>query len=343
MGKFNAAQYHFLISRTDSIGDVVLTLPMTAWLKNQFPNCRISFLCRAYTAPIVRNYSCIDTVLELDDFASKAENDKIQFIKKFQFDCIIHVFPNKAIARLTKKAAIPIRIGTSHRTFHWFTCTEKPSFTRKNSLLHEAQLNFELLRPLGLKRIPSWEEINELTRYFNVKETKLPANLSAKLSEQLICLHPKSQGSAKEWPMSNYISLAKMLVEKNFVVCFTGTEKEGILFREQLPNHERIIDTTGQLTIEQLFWLINISKGLVACSTGPLHIAGLLNKKTVGLFSPKKPIHPGRWKPLGNHSITLVFDETCEACHAKKPCDCIEKITPENVFSALVATNELHH
>jgi ADP-heptose:LPS heptosyltransferase len=86
--------------------------------------------------------------------------------------------------------------------------------------------------------------------------------------------------------------------------------------------------------------LITISEGLVACSTGPLHIAGLLNKKAVGLFSPKKPIRPGRWRPLGNKSTTLVYDENCVTCQANKPCNCIEQITPETVLAVICKENE---
>jgi ADP-heptose:LPS heptosyltransferase len=168
----------------------------------------------------------------------------------------------------------------------------------------------------------------------------LPERLIPFTTEQIICLHPKSQGSAKEWPMSNYIALANMLLENNKVVCFTGTANEGQLFRDQIPKHERCFDTTGQLSIDQLCWLITISEGLVACSTGPLHIAGLLNKKAVGLFSPKKPIHPGRWRPLGNKSTTLVYDENCVTCQANKPCNCIEQITPETVLAVICKENE---
>lgn len=340
MGKVDWSEKHFLISRTDSIGDVVLTLPITAWLKKQFPNCRITFLCRAYTAPIVGKYKAIDQVLILDEFISKSEKEQIALFKNRAFDCIIHVFPNKAIARLAKKARIPYRIGTSHRTFHWLTCNIRPNFTRKKSPLHEAQLNFELVRPLGLTSIPTWEEINEATQAFVVEQTPLPEQLVPFTTEQIICLHPKSQGSAKEWPMSNYIALAKLLLENNKVVCFTGTANEGQLFHDQIPKHERCIDTTGQLSIDQLCWLISISDGLVACSTGPLHIAGLLNKKAIGLFSPKKPIHPGRWKPVGKQSIPLVYQEDCAACKANEPCNCIENISPETVFAALFPSNE---
>ena len=33
-----------ILSRTDSIGDVVLTLPMAAALKQSFPGCTVVFL-----------------------------------------------------------------------------------------------------------------------------------------------------------------------------------------------------------------------------------------------------------------------------------------------------------
>ncbi|RYG01290.1 MAG: glycosyl transferase family 9, partial [Chitinophagaceae bacterium] len=40
---------NIIISRTDSIGDVVLTLPMAKIIKQQFPDCRIAFLGKEYT------------------------------------------------------------------------------------------------------------------------------------------------------------------------------------------------------------------------------------------------------------------------------------------------------
>jgi ADP-heptose:LPS heptosyltransferase len=33
-----------IISRTDSIGDVILTLPLCVWLKKQFPQTELIFL-----------------------------------------------------------------------------------------------------------------------------------------------------------------------------------------------------------------------------------------------------------------------------------------------------------
>ena len=53
-----------LISRTDSIGDVVLTLPCCVWIKRQFPDCKLLFLGNTYTKPILGCLPEIDEVLD---------------------------------------------------------------------------------------------------------------------------------------------------------------------------------------------------------------------------------------------------------------------------------------
>jgi heptosyltransferase-3 len=326
-----------IISRTDSIGDVMLTLPLCVWLRNQFKDAKLIFLGKNYTKQVVDCFEPIDQFVDWNEIENKPVAESIEFISSFQADAIIHVFPNKEIASLAKKAKIPVRIGTSHRGFHLFTCTHRLNFTRKKSELHEAQLNFHLLKPFGLENIPSIDDVIEMTDAFKHVNTSLPSEIEQTLSnsEKSIILHPKSQGSAVEWPMESYVGLATHLVERGYTVFFTGTESEGHLFRSQLPKHPFISDVTGKLTLAQLISFISRVKNLVACSTGPLHIAGFCGIRTIGLFSPKKPIHPGRWKPLGKNVVTLVYDANCMNCSKGKPCNCIQNISVERVFNEI--------
>lgn len=326
-----------LISRTDSIGDVVLTLPICVWIKTNFPSAKIIFLGSTYTVPIISCLPLIDKVLDWKELEKLTKKECINSLQKEAIDICIHVFPKKEIATRIKQAKIPLRIGTSHRLFHWFTCNSLPNFTRKNSTLHEAQLNFELLKPIGLQKLPLFEELTDYMTYFTAPNIALPTAIenALKLATKTVILHPKSQGSALEWGINNYIELAKNLITQNITVIFTGTEKEGALFKEQIPTHPLCIDSTGKLTLEQLIVLISKANALVACSTGPLHIAGVLGKKAIGLFSPRKPIHAGRWKPLGKNSTTLVYNEKCEKCASQKTCNCIEQISIFQVLKAL--------
>lgn len=323
-----------IISRTDSIGDVMLTLPMCAWLKSKYPSVTIIFLGKGYTRPIVESYSLVDHYEDWNDYESLPVSEQTEKLRKLQADAIIHVFPNKSIAKVAKKAKISVRVGTSHRLYHNWTCNKRPSFTRKNSELHESQLNHELLRPFGLSQIPLLEEIIETTRFFELPKVDLP-NAFSTLSDMTI-LHPKSQGSAKEWPIEKFYTLALKLANQGKTVVFTGTKREGELFRDNLPKHDKIIDSTGLLTLGQLIVLIGKAKNLVACSTGPLHISGYVGTNTVGLYSPKRPIHPGRWKALGHHVSILVNDENCHSCAERQDCYCIENISVEKVEAKLV-------
>lgn len=323
-----------IISRTDSIGDVMLTLPICAWLKNKYPSVEILFLGKGYTKAIVEAYSKVDQFIDWNDYLNIPKAVKIQKFRALAADAIIHVFPNKDIASLAKKAKVPVRIGTSHRAYHLLTCTHRLNFTRKKSDKHESQLNHELLRPFGLNNLPSLSDVIKTTSFFKVPDCDLPQSLSG-MSDATI-LHPKSQGSAKEWPLKNYINLAESLANKGEKVLFTGTDNEGEQFRSLIPIHENIIDTTGQLSLEQLMVLISKSKNLVACSTGPLHIAGYYGINTVGLYSPKRPIHPGRWAALGANVNVVVLDENCLDCEDGKDCNCVLDIPVNTVMEKLM-------
>jgi heptosyltransferase-3 len=142
-----------IISRTDSIGDVMLTLPICAWLKEQSPDVKIIFLGKGYTKSIVEAYDLVDQFEDWNDYINVPKTNKIQSFRKLNADVIIHVFPDKEIASLAKKARVGIRIGTSHKAYHLLTCSHRVNFTRRKSNFHEAQLNHELLRPLHFTKL----------------------------------------------------------------------------------------------------------------------------------------------------------------------------------------------
>jgi len=321
-----------LISRTDSIGDVMLTLPICAWLREKYPHAELIYLGKTYTKPVVRCFSCIDQFLDWDELNKRSSAEQVTFLKDLNIDVVIHVFPSKPIAKLTQLAGIPIRIGTAHRVFHWFTCTHRLRFTRKKSPLHESQLNFELLKPLGCDQIPVLEHILKYLDFFSTSHLQ-DERKKYITTKPYIILHPKSQGSAVEWPIQSYFKLALTLVEKGYHVYFCGTQKEGDLFRDILPKHACIHDVTGRMTLDEYIGVIRDAAGLVACSTGPLHIAAFTGIKTVGLYSPKRPIHPGRWAALGQQVSILVHDPACPTCAQGKSCFCIQKIAVQKVSS----------
>lgn len=320
-----------LISRTDSIGDVVLTLPVAGMLKKLFPDVAIIFLSRNYTREVVELSGNIDEWVSWDN-VSALPNDalKIDLIKKIKADTIIHVFPNAEIARLSKKAGIKQRIGVSGRLYHYFFCNKIVPLSRRHSSFHEAELNLQLLAPFVLKsQLPGLSDLNEL---FGLNPDKLYKNDLIDKSKFNLILHPKSKGSAREWPLENYSELIRLLPADQFKIFVTGTAEEGEFIRPFLDqNKNRLTDLTGKFTLKQLISFINSADAMVAASTGPLHLAAILGKLAIGIYPPIRPMHPGRWAPIGKNAHFAVADKNCSQCRKNGKCQCMELVNAEQV------------
>jgi ADP-heptose:LPS heptosyltransferase len=315
-----------IISRTDSIGDVVLTLPMAGIIKQQLPNCKIIFLGRNYTKDVITLSEYVDEFVSYDDVLKLSISEQISIFKKLNATHIIHVFPVKEIAHLAKNSGIKNRIGTTNRLWHWFTCNIKISLSRKNSDLHEAQLNTKLLASFVVTKEFSEAELATLYGFTKIPVLeKIYADLIDK-NKTAIIMHPKSKGSAREWGLDNFSNLITQLDKTKYQIFISGTVQEGELLRDLLSKHPEATNLTGKLSLQQFIAFINECDVLIAASTGPLHIASALGKKAIGLFAPMKPIHPGRWKPIGKQANYLVLNKDCNDCRKTMNCHCIREI-----------------
>jgi ADP-heptose:LPS heptosyltransferase len=208
--------------------------------------------------------------------------------------------------------------------------------SRRHSSLHEAQLNLKLLVPLGAKRTFSFEEISNL--YGLTRIPHLPDRLSDLLDPDRfnLILHPGSKGSAREWGLDNFARLIHMLPAEKYKIFITGTQQEaenmGSEFFAVQPSP---VNLCGQLSLNELIGFIANTDGMVAASTGPLHIAAATGRTVIGIYPPIKPMHPGRWAPIGPCAYPLSANHSCNRCRKGGTCTCMQEITPEMVRQKL--------
>ena len=115
----------------------------------------------------------------------------------------------------------------------------------------------------------------------------------------------------------------------------SGTKEDGLLLVDFIKENPSVIDLTGKLDLNEFVSFIQLCDVLVAASTGPLHIAAALGKKAIGLFAPMRPIHPGRWAPIGKNAHYLVIDKNCNDCKKGGRCACIEAIEVQKVVNLI--------
>jgi len=311
-----------LICRTDNIGDVVLTLPLAGYLKQHFPGVKVDMLCRAYAAPVVKCCRFVDRTLSLEEL------DIDRLFQHEQYDTVIFAFPHRALSWAARRAKVPNRVGSSHRLVHWLTCNRLAHFSRVRSRRHEAQLNFELLKPLGIDHIPALHDIAALYG--------LQAPRSAEVAELLrgaafnLVLHPKSNGNGREWPLERYTELAaKLAGDPGIAIWVTGSRAEGELLARDAPAllaQPNVRNLCGRVDLHGLVALIGMADGLIASGTGPLHVSAALGRNTLGLFPPVQPIDITRWGALGTNAMSLSGERQCDSCTGAQHCVCMAAI-----------------
>lgn len=324
-----------IVSRTDSIGDVILTLPLCGLIKKHFPETRIVFLAKPYTMPVVRNCEHVDQTLDAEALSKLSLAEQINQLRATGADTIIHVFPVQQLARLAKQAGIKHRIGASGRWYHYLFVKHLVSMSRRRSDLHEAQLNIKLLMPLG---IIDFLPLQKIWPLYGFKPAALSDNMFLKWlrpDKVNLILHPKSKGSAREWPLERFAQLARLLPPDKFRIFVGGTAEEGQMMKTLFEQNPSLINLTGQLNLVQYIQFIAKADALVAASTGPLHIAAALGRIAIGLYPAVRPIHPGRWKPIGPLAVALSLKESCNECKKSATCACLTNMEAHTVVNQL--------
>lgn len=331
---------HIILSRTDNIGDVILTLPMAVVIKKAMPDCKISMLARDYVKDILLSKPEIDDFISWDELQQGDENHAIQQLA--QADTIIHVFPNRKIAHLAKKAKIKTRIGSMRKLYHLITCNRWSTFSRSNSDLHEAQLNLKILKTIGLPSDYSLEQIRSMVA---IKAQPLSQAVESLLSNTKfnLILHPLSNGNGREWPLSYFKQLVDALPKERFQIIITGTQTE----QERLAHagllNEDTVDAVGHLNLSEFISLLANSDGVVIGSTGPLHISSALGTHTLGLFPPDPSAGPHRWAGIGIHTenITCAIQGFCQnKCH-NTDCACMRAIEVAQVKKRILTWEKM--
>jgi ADP-heptose:LPS heptosyltransferase len=324
-----------LVSRTDRIGDTVLTLPLCGMLKAHFPGVEITYLGRAYTRPVLEASPNVDHVLEWD--ALVASGDPAAGLRAAGCDLVLHIWPREDIARAARDAGVARRIGTMRRWFHWKYCNELVWVRRHGSPRHEAQLNTLVARRLlGLDDVPSLATL--------VKNTALVAPPATAATNALVrrdrftlVMHPLSGGSAARWPLEHFATLAQLLPAERFHIVVTGTTAE----RETLAPWfaaapDNVTDGTG-LSTGELLALLAASDGMIACPTGPLHLSAALGTRTLGLYPfADTAWEVTRWQPIGPRAEYITPEVPCPDCNRLRGnCTCLIKLSPQRVAAVI--------
>ncbi|HTA76123.1 MAG TPA: glycosyltransferase family 9 protein [bacterium] len=333
---------HILVSRTDKIGDLILSLPVFQSLRKAFPNARITALVSAYAKEVVQGHPAIDSV-ELYD-PREGVGPTLERFKQLNPDVFIALYPRPKLALAARLAKIPIRIGTA---FRWYSFLFNPrvNMRRRFGDRHEVEYNLHLLSPLGVTSFASKLEW-PVTPAEKESAVELLQSRGIAPGTHYVVVHPGHKGSALNWSIYHYSEIiARLCQEKDLRVVVTGgLDETGLI--AQLTSllgfytlENKPVYFIGECTLKQLAAVYQGADCFLSGSTGTMHIAAAVGTPTVALFCPIPETTPVRWGPWGNEAVVLMpRNLKCPDCR-KGYCskhDPMDDISEDDVFMAII-------
>jgi heptosyltransferase-2 len=340
--------HSILIIAPNWIGDAVMTQPLLAALKEQYPDSQIDVLASTWVAPIYRACSEVNQVIE-----AMFEHKQLQWglrtqlakqiaAKKYQ---ACFVLPNSFKSALIPWLAnIPFRIGyRGELRFGLINLAlDNPSKVNRPPMVEHylalGQLLAEEQISTAIENITP--KLNVSTAAKQAVQTKLiTANINA--AHLYVMCQGAEYGPTKRWPTNHFAELAQRLVASNpnKQIILLGSKGDHALAEEihsQTHQDVRIHNWCGNTSLDEAIALIGLSKAIVSNDSGLMHIAAALKTPQVAIFGSSDPAHT---PPLSDRAKVIWLNLPCSPCH-KRTCplghlNCLNDILPEQVFVTL--------
>ena len=277
-----------LITRHDKIGDFITMLPVCKVLREQTDHT-VVMLVSSVNADLARSLDFVDEVIEYTD-DSKALT---QTIRSYNFDVSISGYIDMTLGKVLFRSGIPIRISPATKMAQIFF-NKRVKQRRSRVEKREFEYNLDLLKAFdpGL-----------------VLDFKRPLLTIPDVDQHAyVIFHPGFGGSSDgNLSLDDYWKLAKKASEKCEVVFTFGPddqETKAYFISKTENDNNRISIRDDFNTLMAFTKFIASSKLFVSTSTGPMHLAGLTNTKTLSFFGDTLFASAKRWG--------TISDEVCQ-------------------------------
>ena len=132
--------------------------------------------------------------------------------------------------------------------------------------------------------------------------------LAAKAGAPIAVIHPGTARREKFWPADRWVEVVDTLGQLGFQTVMTGTGtglEAGDVAQIRAQVRAPLLDLTGQLSLVETAAVVARSQIALGVDSMAMHLAALLGRPQVVLFGPTNPFH---WRPRHDRALVLVPD-----------------------------------
>lgn len=327
------ADLKILVTRLRYLGDVILTTPAVAALKERYPGAEIHYLAERPYADILEGNPSLSGVIGSSRGGARAL-ETIARLRKSRFVAAIDLFYNPRSALMLYLSGIPVRAGGSRRLRRklYTTLFSVPAGTR-SAVMHHA----EALRVFDVEPRDTLPRVYLSAEERSAGRLLLERTLGIAKGERAIAAHPGGTWPSKRWAPESFGRLAALARErlgaKTVLIAGPGEERVAETVRAAAAGAAEVLPLAGVRSVASV---IASCGAAIANDGGILHLAVALARPTVGVFGPTEPDIWFPYEGQGPYSLVTHRAE-CAPCHRHRceSLECLASITPEEVFERL--------
>ncbi len=331
---------NILVIKLKQPGDVLVSSPVLAALKEAWPEARVTYLVPRNAADMVSAHPFLDELLLADRHQETWSRSwrLLQKLLQARYDLVLELSGGDRGAFLTLATRAPERIG--------FERPGQPYWQRQSAFtrllprppvrMHMVEQNLEAVRALGV------EPRNPRLQFF--WDDRVEAQVTKKLEtlglkpKHFAVLHPGAGWRFKCWTAAGYARVIEYVQEVwGLPVVLTGSTAphEQELIGEVLAEcRQTPINLAGQLTLQELGALIAKARFFFGADSAPMHLAAAVNIPAVAVFGPSGAFN---WGPWGEGHLVIQKEMECvpcgrDGCEGTKISRCLTELTPEEVL-----------
>ncbi|MCE5262689.1 MAG: lipopolysaccharide heptosyltransferase II [Deltaproteobacteria bacterium] len=327
-----------LVRGTNWIGDVVMTLPAVAAIRQSWPGARLSVLAKPWVAEVYRLSPDVDEVIVFEEPGRHAgiigKRRLAGELRQRRFDCAILLQNAIEAAIIAAWAGIPLRAGYNSDG-RGALLTHSVRRTKEIRRVHQIGYYGEMVRALGCAPAGRDVRLRPGPEYDALAAVLLTRFCIAE-NRPLVGIAPgAAYGPAKKWFPDRFAAVADRLAGE--------TGAQGLLFgsagdRESTAAVQKnarlpLTDIAGKTNLKEAISLISRCALFISNDSGLMHVAGALGVPTVAIFGSTDPVATS---PVGERSVVIHHDVPCSPC-LKPVCPtdfrCMELIGAEEVYA----------
>jgi ADP-heptose:LPS heptosyltransferase len=339
-----------LVLRLDRIGDLLMSFPALAGLRERLPEARIRLAVGRWSEDIARTAPVDEVLLWSAPWAGRASEGAESFhglarkaiaLRKDRPELAIDLQGDVRASILMALTGARLRVGYgntggAYLLTHVVPLDETVSWVDQNRRA--------ISHVLG--GIPEGS-IDPLTAADKDFAQRLLENLSLGGRRPLVGIHPSGGRRIKQWDVLRFQELGRRLQGQfGATLLITGSEADrplASLLARGMPS--RPLDFTGRLSVRETMALIATLDLFLSCDTGPMHMACAVGTPSVSIFGPSDPgryFSGGPGTP-GSRHVVVRADLWCSPCNLirRPPEECDTASPPECL--RLVAVDEVQN